>query len=201
MIKYLGTHNSGTSSKLVWWQRPFAWILHLTSRCQTLSIEDQLKRNVRLFNLQITRYKKDWVFSHGMCIYTEKLYDALNTMVQYATEDSPVYFQLFLDKNFLLGQNKTEFRKLVDDLVDELKGTNVHMRYAYIEKGHEYPYNDLTIKLDESEHYWTTSWADANAESWIDYLPLPKRHAKRYNKKYKEENKRDYLMLDFIEIE
>ena len=201
MIKYLGTHNSGTSSKLVWWQRPFAWILHLTSRCQTLSIEEQLKRNVRLFNLQITRYKKDWVFSHGMCIYTEKLYDALNVMVQYATEDSPVYFQLFLDKNFLLGQNKPEFRKLVDDLVDELKGTHVHMRYAYIEKGHEYPYNDLTIKLDESEHYWTKSWADANAESWIDYLPLPRRHAKRYNKKYKEENKRDYLMLDFIEIE
>ena len=201
MIKYLGTHNSGTSSKLVWWQRPFAWILHLTSRCQTLSIEEQLKRNVRLFNLQITRYKKDWVFSHGMCIYTEKLYDALNMMVQYATEDSPVYFQLFLDKNFLLGQNKPEFRKLVDDLVDELKGTQVHMRYAYIEKGHEYPYNDLTIKLDESEHYWTASWAGANAESWLDYLPLPKRHAKKYNKKYKEENKRDYLMLDFIEIE
>ena len=201
MIKYLGTHNSGTSSKLVWWQRPFAWILHLTSRCQTLSIEEQLKRNVRLFNLQITRYKKEWVFSHGMCIYTEKLYDAINMMVQYATEDSPVYFQLFLDKNFLLGQNKAEFRKLVDDLVDELKGTHVHMRYAYIEKGHEYPYNDLTIKLDASEHYWTTSWADANAKSWIDKLPLPKRHAKRYNKKYKEENKRDYLMLDFIEIE
>jgi hypothetical protein len=201
MIKYLGTHNSGTSSKLVWWQRPFAWILHLTSRCQTLSIEEQLKRNVRLFNLQITRYKKDWVFSHGMCIYTGKLYDALNVMVQYATEDSPVYFQLLLDKNFLLGQNKVEFRKLVDDLIDELKGTHVHMRYAYIEKGHEYPYNDLSIKLDESEHYWTTSWADANAESWIDYLPLPKRHAKKYNKKYKEENKRDYLMLDFIEIE
>lgn len=201
MIKYLGTHNSGTSSKLVWWQRPFAWILHLTSRCQTLSIEEQLKRNVRLFNLQITRYKKDWVFSHGMCIYTGKLYDALNVMVQYATEDSPVYFQLLLDKNFLLGQNKPEFRKLVADLVDELKGTHVHMRYAYIEKGHEYPYNDLSVKPDESEHYWSAGWANANAESWIDYLPLPKRHAKKYNKKYKEENKRDYLMLDFIEIE
>ena len=136
MIKYLGTHNSGTSSKLVWWQRPFAWIMHLTSRCQTLSIEEQLKRNVRLFNLQITRYKKEWVFSHGLCIYTEKLYDALNNMVKYATEESPVYFQLYLDKNFLLGQNKVEFRKLVDDLVDELKCTHVHMHYAYIEKGH-----------------------------------------------------------------
>ena len=42
-------------------------------------------------------------------------------------------------------------------------------------------------------------WAKANAKSWIDYLPLPKRHAKVYNKKYIEENKADYLMLDFVE--
>ena len=133
--------------------------------------------------------------SENYIAITEKLYDALNVMVQYATEDSPVYFQLFLDKNFLLGQNKPEFRKLVADLVDELKGTHVHMRYAHIEKGHEYPYNDLSIKLDESEHYWSAGWANANAESWIDYLPLPKRHAKRYNKKYKEENPNTTILI------
>ena len=40
MIKYLGTHNSGTYSNLVWWQRILNPILNLTSRCQTLSIED-----------------------------------------------------------------------------------------------------------------------------------------------------------------
>lgn len=201
MIKYLGTHNSGTSSKLVWWQRPFACILHLTSRCQTLSIEEQLKLNVRLFNLQITRYKNEWMFSHGICIYTEKFYDAINMMVKYATKESPVYFQLRLDKNFLLCQNRIEFIKLVDDLVNELKETNVHIRYAYIEDTNEYIYQNVNTNISISEHYWSKGWASCNAESWIDYLPLPKRHAKKYNKKYKEENKRDYLMLDFIEIE
>ena len=109
MIKYFGTHNSGTYSNLVWWQRILSPILNITSSCQTLSIKDQLKNNVRLFNLQITYYRKEWVFSHGFCIYTSKFRDAICEMVRYATKESPVYFQLFLDKNFLLGQNKNEF--------------------------------------------------------------------------------------------
>ena len=200
MIKYLGTHNSGTSSKLVWWQRPFGYLLNLTSRCQTLSIEDQLKNNVRLFNLQVTFYKNECVFSHGLCIYTGKVLDAIKKMKQYATKESPVYFQLFLDKNFLLGQNKEAFKKLVCDLLDDLRDTNVYMLYAYIEGSNEYPHRNGNIKINTSEHYWTTSWANANAKSWIDKLPLPKRHAKIYNDKYMEENKADYLMLDFIEI-
>lgn len=200
MIKYLGTHNSGTSSKLVWWQRPFGYLLNLTSRCQTLSIEDQLKNNVRLFNLQVTFYKNECVFSHGLCIYTGKVLDAIEVMKQYATKESPVYFQLFLDKNFLLGQNKEAFKKLVCDLLDNLRDTNVYMLYAYIEGSNEYPHRNGNIKINTSEHYWTTSWANANAKSWIDKLPLPKRHAKIYNNKYMEENKADYLMLDFIEI-
>ena len=198
MVKYLGTHNSGTSSKLVWWQRPFGYLLNLTSRCQKLSIEDQLKNFVRIFNIQVTYYKNKWVFSHGICIYTGKLLDAIEKMKRYAIPESPVYFQLFLDKNFLLGQNK-EFRKMVVNLNNELKDTNVHMLYAYIEGTDEYPYRS-NIELNTSEHYWTTSWAVANAKSWIDKLPLPKRHAKIYNDTYVEENKADYLMLDFIEI-
>lgn len=199
MVKYLGTHNSGTSSKLVWWQWPFGYLLNLTSRCQNLSIEDQLKNFVRFFNIQVTYYKNEWVFSHGLCIYTGKMYDAISKMVQYATPECPVYFQLFLDKNFLLGQNKEEFRKMVANLNNELKDTNVYMLFAYIEGTDEYPYRS-DIKLNASEHFWTISWAADNAKSWIDKIPLPKRHAKIYNEKYIEENQADYLMIDFIEI-
>lgn len=198
MIKYLGTHNSGTSSKLVWWQRPFGWLIHLTSRCQTLSIEEQLKNNVRFFNLQVTYYKGQWVFSHGMAIYTDKLLDAIKLMEKYATPDCPVYYQLFLDKNFLLGQNVDEFEKLVGHLL--AISNNVKMRYAYIEGTKKYAYINAKDSVNCSEHYWNMGWAKTNAKSWIDYIPLPKRHAKKYNKEYIEQNKSDYLMLDFIEI-
>lgn len=198
MIKYLGTHNSGTSSKLVWWQRPFGWLIHLTSRCQTLSIEEQLKNNVRFFNLQVTYYKGQWVFSHGMAIYTDKLLDAIKLMEKYATPDCPVYYQLFLDKNFLLGQNVDEFEKIVGHLL--AISNNVKMRYAYIEGTKKYAYINAKDSVNCSEHYWNMGWAKTNAKSWIDYIPLPKRHAKKYNKEYIEQNKSDYLMLDFIEI-
>ena len=198
MIKYLGTHNSGTSSKLVWWQRPFNWLIHLTSRCQTMSIEEQLKNNVRFFNLQVTYYKGQWVFSHGMAIYTERLLDAMELFKQYSTPECPVFYQLFLDKNFLLGQNVNEFDILVGHLL--AKYNNVKMRYAYIEGSNMYLYRNSKDDVNCSEHYWTMSWAKSNAKSLLDYIPLPKRHAKKYNKQYIEENKADYLMLDFIEI-
>lgn len=198
MIKYFGTHNSGTSSKLVWWQRLFSWLIHLTSRCQTLSIEEQLENNVRLFNLQVTYYKGQWVFSHGMAIYKDKLLDAIDLMKKYATQDCPVYYQLFLDKNFFLGQNVDEFEKIVGHLL--ATSNNVKMRYAYIEGTEKYLYRNTKDVVNCSEKYWTMGWAKTNAKSWIDYIPLPKRHAKKYNKEYVEQNKSDYLMLDFIEI-
>jgi hypothetical protein len=198
MIKYLGTHNSGTYSKLVWWQRPFAWLLHLTSRCQTLSIEEQLKRNVRLFNLQITRYKNEWVFSHGICIYVDKVNDAISIMKKYASKESPIYLQIYLDKNFILGQKKEEFRKYIEELRTSIRDCFIFIICDWIEGTNEK--HNYGISINSSEHYWTTSWANTNAKSWIDYLPLPKRHAKMYNKKYIEENKADYLMLDFIEL-
>ena len=76
----LGTHNSATSGKTVWWQRLFSWAISPTSRCQTKSIEEQLLGGVRLFNLQVCRYKGEWHISHGLSIYEEKLFDVLDQM-------------------------------------------------------------------------------------------------------------------------
>lgn len=195
----LGTHNSGTGEKLVWWQRPFGALLNATSRCQSMTIHEQLEVGVKVFNLQVTMYKGEWVFSHGMCVYAGRnLLDSIALMKEYATSSDPIYFQLFLDKNFLLGQKTQLFTNLVREILNDLNGSNVHMLYAYIEGTGDYPYKNNNVKIKLAEHYWTLSWAENR--SWIEKLPLPKRHAKRYNEKYIKENKMDYLMLDFIEI-
>lgn len=193
----LGTHNSGTGGRLLWWLRPLAWLINSTSKCQDKTISEQLEDGVRLFNLQVTKYKGEWVFSHGLAIYNEELYSTLSLMLTYASKDKPIYFTLYLDDNLLLGQPCEEFRQLVSELKKELKG-ELKMLYAWIEGSQEYTYvtDDKALTTWE-EKYWTLDWAKKHAKSWLDWLPLPRRHAKRYNAKYKSECKQEFLMLDF----
>lgn len=200
---YFGTHNSGTAGPLVWWQWIFTWIFQLVSQCQDLTIKEQLDSGVKVFNFQVTYYKGEWHFSHGLCIYKEKLSDAINLLHEYATEDNPIYFQLYLDKNFFLGQNKEEFEFYVLSELQHICGKDkpIKMLNAWIEGTNTYPYKS-GLKINLVEKYWTKTWGDNYGESWIDKLPLPKRHAKKYNSTYKKEykEKAKYLMLDFFEL-
>lgn len=190
----LGTHNSGTGEELVWWQRPFGGIFHLLSRCQSRTIREQLDNGVKLFNLQVTYYNNKWHFSHGCSIYEMDLLETLKLMKKHAKPEKPIYFQLYLDKNFFVGQNVEKFEELVDILKDYNR--NVKMLCAWIEGTDNYIYKS-DIKLDVAEHYWTTAWA--KDKPWYEKLPLPKRHAKKYNKEYRQNNTHEYLMLDFYE--
>ena len=203
---YYGTHNSCTYGKLVWWQWLFTPIFQLFSKCQDKNLEEQIKMGVKVFNFQVTWYKGDWYFSHGLCTYREKLRDALELMNQFATEEDPLYFQLYLDKNFFLGQNKDEFRDLLENELSLTcsPGRTVILLGAWIEGTTEYPYKS-GVKINLKEHYWTSGWAEKYGKSWIDKLPLPKRHAEKYNseykKKYKNPESDTYLMLDYFEID
>ena len=195
-----GTHNSATGGQLVWWLRPLAWLVNLTSKCQTKSIAEQLEDGVRLFNLQVTKYNGEWVFSHGTAIYKEELIPTLSLMLHYATQEKPIYFQLVLDNNWFTGQPEEEFRELVELIVEDLKGDNLKMLHAWIEGGEEYPYKS-GIQLSYAENYWTLSWAKKCAKSLLDWAPLPKRHAQKYNAEYRANCTREFIMLDFYEID
>lgn len=195
----LGTHNSATGGQLLWWLRPLAWVINPTSKCQDKSIKEQLEDGVRLFNLQVTRYKKQWVFSHGLAIYKERLNDALALFEKYATKENPIYFQLYLDDNLFLGQDDEEFCELSEILsLIYHKDYPVKLLYTWIEGSKHYPYNS-GISLSCEEHYWTLGWAKTYASSYIDYLPLPLYHAEEYNEIYKEICKAQYLMLDYYD--
>ena len=69
----LGTHNSATGGKLLWWLRPLAWIINPTSKCQDKTIQEQLKDGVRFFNLQVAYVNGKWRFSHGLALYKEEV--------------------------------------------------------------------------------------------------------------------------------
>lgn len=189
----LGTHNSATSSKLVWWLRPLSWLLHLTSRCQDRTIEQQLQDGVRLFNLQVCRYKGEWHISHGLCIYEAKLFPILDELKKH----KGIVVQLYLDKNFWVIQNEEAFVQLVGEVKKKYCSPDFILHKAWIEGTNKFPHK-TSYKLSVEEHYWSSLWA--KGRGWIDRIPLLKRHAKKYNKTYKEACKSEYLMLDFYEL-
>lgn len=192
-----GTHNSATGDKLLWWLRPFAWIINLTSKCQNKSIKQQLEDGIRLFNLQVTYYKDNWHFSHGSAIYETDLFETLAIMKTYSKPEDPIYFQLYLDRCFWTKQNQPEFAKLIANIKQKFCCPYFVMLYAWIEGTNKYPHRSSS-KLKWEEHYWSTTWA--KNKSWWNKIPLPKRHAKKYNKQYIDECKTKYLMLDFYNI-
>ena len=198
----LGTHNSATGGRLLWWLRPLAWVINPTSKCQDRTIADQLADGVRVFNLQVAYVSGTWRFTHGLAIYKEDVIETLAMMKSCSTKEEPIYFQLYLDKCFWCKQDIEEFNLLVEQLKREYCDEGFVMLYAWVEGGEDYiDGTDCYPYPEWEERYWTLSWGKVYGKSWIDKLPLPKRHAKKYNNKYKKECTKQYLMLDFYDID
>ena len=193
-----GTHNSATGGKLLWWLRPFAWIINPTSKCQDRTITDQLSDGVKLFNLQVSYVNGKWRFSHGLAVYKEDVVETLAKMRACATAKEPIYFQLYMDKCLWATNSETAFAGLVADIKKQFCCPYFVMLSAWVEGTNKYPHKSES-KLKWEEHYWTLAWGKMYGKSWLDKLPLPKRHARKYNAKYKSECKSKYLMLDYYE--
>ena len=196
-----GTHNSGTGGKLVWWLRPIGGIINLTSKCQNKSINEQLANGVRLFNLQIAYVNGEWRFTHGLAVYKENFITIIRLMKSYATKANPIYFQLYYDRCFWCKQRTDKFIELIDLLRHNYLEDDVFMMFSpLIESTKEvFQLGNVYKPISSVEHYWTLSWSK-HQNKLIDKLPLPKYHAKKYNKQYKDTCKHDYLMLDFYNI-
>lgn len=194
-----GTHNSATGGKLLWWLKPFAWLINPTSKCQSKTIKEQLENGVKLFNLQVAYDGKRWRFSHGLALYEEDVWETIAMTRACATAKEPIYFQLYLDKSFWYKQDELAFAKLVADIKGQFCCSYFVMLSAWVEGTKRYPHRSES-KLKWQERYWTTTWASINATSWIDKLPLPKRHAKKWNARYKRECDKEYLMLDYYNL-
>lgn len=194
----LGTHNSGTGSSLIWWQKPFSFIINPFSKCQSRTIAQQLADGVKVFNLQVAYVGGKWRFTHGLAIYSEDLFEVLSLMKLCASVRQPIYFQLYLDKA-LGSKSKNKFIELVNHIKKEYCKSYFIMLTAWVEGTNEYIYkNDKKISL--LEQYWTKTWADCFAYKILDKLPLPKYHAKKFNTTYKESCNKEYLMLDYYQL-
>lgn len=198
-MKY-GTHNSATGGRLIKWLRPLAWLINPTSKCQDRTIQEQLIDGVKVFNLQVAYVGGKWRFSHGLALYKEDVMLTIRQLRAWATKHEPIYFQLYLDKCFWCEQDEIAFIELVSIIRAELLEDGIFMMFdPWIEGTREcLKMGNVLDKISLEEHYWTRSWG--KDKSCVDKLPLPRRHAKMFNAKYKKECKKEYLMLDYYEL-
>ena len=196
-----GTHNSATGGQLLWWLRPLAWVINPTSKCQDRTIAEQLADGVKVFNLQVAYVNGKWRFSHGLALYKEDVIETIAMMKACATKDEPIYFQLYLDKCFWCKQDIEEFEYLIEIIKNEFCDESFYILSSWVEGTKYYPTATSLVSACIEEHYWTLAWGKMYGKSWVDKLPLPKIHAKKFNAKYKRECKREYLMLDFYNYE
>lgn len=193
-----GTHNSATGGKLLWWLRPIGGVINLTSKCQSRTIADQLADGVRVFNLQVSFVGGKWRFSHGLAVYKEDVFETLAMMKSCAVEE-PIYFQLYMDRCIWATNSETAFVQLVADIKKQFCSPKFVMLCAWIEGTDKYPHKS-SRKISLEEKYWTLNWSKS-VKGLLNKLPLPKYHAKKYNKGYKENCNKDYLMLDYYELD
>lgn len=194
-----GTHNSATGGKLLWWLRPIGGIINLTSKCQDKTITDQLADGVKLFNLQVAYVGGKWRFTHGLAIYKEDVIETIAKMRACATAKEPIYFQLYLDKCFWCKQDEIKFIELIAQIRCEFLDDKLMMFDPWIEGTNEhFRMGNVFEKISLEEHYWTLAWG--KDKSWLDKIPLPRRHARLHNAEYKKNCKTEYLMLDFYEL-
>lgn len=197
----LGTHNSATGGRLLWWLRPFFWIINLTSKCQSNTILDQLSDGVRLFNLQVAFVGGKWRFTHGLAIYKEDVIETIAKMRACASAKEPIYFQLYLDKCFWCKQDEIKFIELIAQIRNELLDDKLMMFDPWVEGTNKhFKMGNVFEKISLEEHYWTLAWGKKYGKTWLDKIPLPRRHAKKHNEKYKRECRTEYLMLDYYEL-
>lgn len=198
-----GTHNSATGGQLLWWLGPLAWVINPTSKCQDRTIGQQLQDGVKVFNLQVAYVNGKWRFTHGLAIYKEDVFETIAMMKACATKDEPIYFQLYLDKCFWCKQDEIAFIELVSIIRAELLEDGIFMMFdPWVEGAHEYlKMGNVLDKISLEEHYWTLAWGKMYGKNWLDKIPLPKYHARKFNAKYKSECKKEYLMLDYYNYE
>lgn len=188
----LGTHNSATSSKLVWWQYPLSWIIDLFCKCQSKSIQQQLEDGIRIFNLQVTYYQGEWVISHGLAIYDCTLIDVVSTIRKYSDEhDIPIYLTIGEDNCFFTKKEPELLRDLVLSLLDRLFLSKVDILHFKCDTCSVYHHYLPTIH----ENYWYRP-TSSGITKWI---PIPRLWAYFRPKLNVKDN--EYCMVDFYEID
>lgn len=201
----LATHNSlsGYAPKK-WWMK----ILNPFAKCQSLSIEEQYNRGVRMFDIRVRPHT--WEAAHGLVTYdvdVDKMLTSLEEKAQ--AEHTTIYIRLCCENN--VSKWSEWDRVMFTGYWDFCNKAYKHLTFCggYMKRGW---YKFIGVRDPEYlelyrtfNHYKSQSGWKNRLKSILEYIkhPLPEYWAKRDNARYLDENENydGFIMLDFVEYD
>lgn len=206
MIK--GSHNSLTGYTLLGWQRLFAIVINFFSKCQSSSLQEQLSKGIKIFDIQIAYKSMGLYGSHGIAWYDVNPITQLEELENYALSNH-VSISILLGLDNHLAQNSSD--SIEGEAQFQYYVTNFNKYFphltlvrAYIEKPWKIIYEDKEVVNNMFEKYWSLSWAKSMMKHWWQfyyYLPVPRLWKHIYGKQWDkeaEESGRRFYVTDFV---
>ena len=170
----LASHNSLSYYPPQWWVIPFNWM----ARCQSLTLEQQYDKGVRLFDIRIKIVNNTLYSGHGIATYKVD-FDAIFSFMH---DKGDCTVRIILESG-----NDTRFRIFVEYLMkiyQNIEYTGGQRKRDW-KKLVNFPESDIT------HLYWMyKKW-------WM--IPFPYWYAKKYNKENQRYlNDSSWSMFDFI---
>lgn len=180
MKKILGAHNANTYLKpRKWWMR----LISFTSKCQKLSIDEQLKHGVRYFDFRI-RYDKElglFLNCHGLVEYTDLVSQTvlLLSIFAHINETETIYIRFVYDDTFNNNIDYYNLSRLFSEQIYPIFKHNDNIIWQLIKKS-----SWKRIDSDNSPQPTIVDcFKNYRGYKWI---PFPQRYISKHKEHYQE---------------
>lgn len=170
----LASHNSLSYYPPKWWVIPFNWM----ARCQSLTIEKQYERGVRLFDIRIKIVNNKKYSGHGVATYKVDF----DSIFGFLDNKGDCSVRIILESG-----NETSFRVYVEYLMKKYR----NIEYTGGQRKQDWKKLVNLPEADINHFYWL------HKKWWM--IPFPALYAKRHNRDNQRYlNKTTWSMFDFI---
>lgn len=195
----IGTHDSITGEKSIWWSYP----LIPFARTQRKTLTEQFFAGCRLFDIRLKYVCGKWRGAHGWWFTKESadvLLNRLFSLASFTGED--IHILLTYEGK---AKNAKEFLKYIDDVLMPCRNKYVKFgpicsKYSDTTKGIVVDYEILRIAEDDwLDSYYPNEqcFKALDGRTWHTYIPIPYLWKQFFFKKV-EFNSENYKFVDFL---
>lgn len=195
----IGTHDSMTGEKSVWWSIPL--IPFARTQCKTLL--GQFQHGCRLFDIRLKYVGGKWRGAHGWWFTKEDATTLLKKLFEIAKFHQQEIHVLLTYEGKV--KNSNDFLKYIDDVLMPCR--NEYVKFGPICSKYSDTSNGLVVDysiLRSAENNWLDSeyqneqcFKPLDGRTWHTYLPIPFLWKQFYFKKV-EFNSIAYKFVDFL---